>query len=118
MRKARYGELQCQQCPEAYKLWLTRFDEPEFVQPSQALLWERDERPDPFVMRAMANALRQIQPRYALVLLRRHLYGYTLEEIAAHSDLSRERIRQMERAAIRMVRKRMAAILGDGECLQ
>lgn len=112
-RPSNYGKLQRAQNPEAYKIWLSRFDEPDLCEPMSALLWQPPEAADPMLFRRLMEVLKEIRPRYVSVLMRRHFYGQTLDEVGAMEGLTRERIRQMEMTAIRLVRNRMVDELAD-----
>jgi RNA polymerase sigma factor (sigma-70 family) len=50
----------------------------------------------------MLNSLKS--PRFKKVVVDRYLNNLTLQEVAAHFDVSTERVRQMEAKALRLIR--------------
>jgi len=105
VRAPRHGELQAAKNPEAYKIWLTRNNELELLEPicySKEFL-----EPDPFVQdlgSRFMNLLNEICTPLQIEIIRRRIDGETLEDIAKTNGVTRERIRQIEGKALRQLR--------------
>ena len=107
IRAPRYGELQTRNLhPEIYKIWLTRNDElPDMdldVIPSvefQSICVEDEV----FANEIVQMTKDSLPDRYLHVIAMR-ICGASLEDVAVDMDVTRERVRQMEKKAIRKMK--------------
>ena len=105
IRSPRYGEINTKNIsPEVYKIWLTRNDElPELPKVGFSHDFESDvdwyEKRD-LVTKIFSRPLSEIGEH---VVLRLVIDGATLDEVGDEFGLSRERIRQIRKKALRLL---------------
>ena len=108
MREPRYGELDSRNNHQAYLIWLTRDDElpPDpWVAEASILATDPEDELISDYARKFSELLEGLEPRRKKVLVLRHFFGMTYEEIGDVFCLTRERIRQMEAGAYRILRQ-------------
>lgn len=98
-----YGKLRTIENPEAARIWRARFDEPEPSEPLPEGLFNPADPADPIALHVVVNAMRTLETKHVDVIYRRHYLGETLEEVAEAYRVTRERIRQREVKAIRLL---------------
>jgi len=102
-----YGKLNVKTLdPEVHRIWLTRESEPDDlpVEPCEIPPFYEDAIEDVDFMRKIWDRS-NLNTQQCYVLLTRVVYGATLEEIASHLQITRERVRQIECKAIRKLRQ-------------
>jgi DNA-directed RNA polymerase specialized sigma24 family protein len=109
-----YGQLLARDNPEAYKLWLTRNDEPE-PEPAHGWSWQLasdDQQPiaRDFCRRLLEmTALTDTESAVVWLLV---FDGSTLQEAGDELGFSRERIRQAMKSAVRKMQKSASKLTG------
>lgn len=118
MRKPRYGELQTLHVSsEVGDIWRTRNDEPEEEEPIyMRAVYETslaDEEIQDFG-RCAWRLVDSLTPKQAKVLSLRYIQDMTLREVAGVLGVTYERIRQIEREALRRLRHpKLVGTLGN-----
>lgn len=108
MRSPRWGELQSTVCShEVGRIWRSRDVEPEDEEPVyMRCVYETspvDEDLQDFARHTWA-LLESLPPSRARVLTLRYLHGMTLREIGELLGVTRERVREIESHALRILR--------------
>jgi DNA-directed RNA polymerase specialized sigma24 family protein len=98
-RQPHYGELQAAKHPEAYAIWHTRHVEPDSLPPEPVVGWDEFDDECIYSREVLEKIESCLSRREWAILVRLHVLGATLEEIAAHLDLTRERVRQIANKA-------------------
>ena len=100
---------------EVYRIWLSRFDEPEDAPPHG---WLHDYETDPAGEYERRDFLRRIldatplTPREVVAITRRIIYGDTLVEAGAAMGVTKERVRQIIVKGFRRLRTHQEEITG------
>lgn len=117
MRAPRYGELQVVVNRESGSIWRSRDDEPDDCSPCGmlCLMIDDGESSDDVDLgrRIMSLFERVLSPRQEFIL-RMRITGSTLEEISVQCELTKERVRQLEKDAINRLRAWSKILLGVG----
>ena len=118
MRAPRYGELQTLHVPpEVGAIWRSRNDEPEEEEPIYMRAVYETSPADDEIQDFGRHAWRLVEsltPKQSKVLSLRYMQDLTLREVAAVLEVTIERIRQIEKDALRRLRHRsFIGTLGD-----
>jgi RNA polymerase sigma factor (sigma-70 family) len=103
-----YGSMWSVNHPEAYRIWLKRDVEleptPEFGMVSLSSVDDDDDKAAIHAAEIARLVAALVTPRQMLVLRYIYWQGLTLEETGQIMGVSRERVRQIEQAAIRKIK--------------
>lgn len=103
-----YGRIQTSKNPEAAAIWRSRNEEPELCEPawlSDHYVTDQSRESEIELGASVFQLIEQIcSTRERKVIALRFVFGMTLEETGDSFGVTRERIRQIERSALRKVR--------------
>ena len=104
-----YGSHWADLHPEAYSIWLRRDDEPgetpAFGMRALLVMDDEDDKRAVLSSQIWRLALRHLKRRELAVLRFRYVHDFTLDETGALMSVTRERIRQIETAALARLRR-------------